>query len=165
MSLVETLASLVLESLLLATLAASLVNAASICRAGEKLVHDAVRRRHLEHVLDHTFESAAIGRNRPAGVLRASPEELVLQADLNGDGRIDSRSAERSALELRSDGSGLRLVHRIGRQGVTVAVGLDATSRLRYLDAGARAATRAVDVRLVVVPTADGPLHFWIRPP
>lgn len=166
MSLLETVAVLALEGLLLATLSSALIVSTAISSAGESATRGIVARRHLEHLLERTFSSAGLGAAARTPISRARADEVVLQADLDGDGLIDTRSAERSAIELRRTGPGvLALRHRVGRQVITVERGLPAGARLLYFAADGRPATRIELIRVVAVPTATRPLYFAVAPP
>jgi hypothetical protein len=166
MSLVETLAVLSLEGLLLATLTSALIASTDVSRTGKETTRRIVARRHFEHLLDRTFAAAGGGAAAPVPLLRAEAAELIVQADLNDDGRIDVRSAERSALELRSaPASTLRLLHRIGRQAITIDERIPAPSRLRYYAADGRTAAHIDEIRVVAVATSSRTLYFAVPPP
>lgn len=164
-SLLEAIAALGLQAVLLATLVSTLSMAAAAGRGAWDLHADGAGRRQVEHLVLEAFARAGRGPSSPHPLAVARADELVLTTDLDGDGSVDGRTAERTALLIRADRDGRsRLLHRIGRQSMTVSAPLEAGAAFVYLTAGGSRATSLDGVRLVEVPIAGGHLRVAVAP-
>jgi hypothetical protein len=87
-----------------------------------------VEARQVDHLIDET-----LGRAAGLVVADADATQIVVTADIDGDGWIDPHSAERTTLILRRGDAGRRLLHRQGRQSMAIADDLpgDAAWELR----------------------------------
>lgn len=163
MSLIETVAALSLETLIMAGLMTTLGSAAAFTDQIRTQRDEVVDARRVEQLLDHAFARAGSGPSAPEPIALATPLRLVLQADLNGDAAIDSRSSERIELGLLRDGEHRRLVHRIGRQSVTVAAELPADARFDYRDADGNPTGNRPAIRLLRIPLGSSVYAVALR--
>jgi len=143
--------------LVLALLTSSLITTLSAARLASKLGQQLVSNRQLERLLDAT--TAPLGRQsqRHQAVVVASPRRVIIEADLDGNGYIDIHSRERSAFEIAL--SPTRIVHRIGRQAMTIGELSASASRFRFYDGNGQPTTDPTAVALLAVPTAQSVLY------
>jgi hypothetical protein len=164
-SLLEAVAAIGLQALLLASLVATLAVAATTGHSTWDLHAEAVARRQVEHLVLEAFARAGRGPSSPGPLALARADELVVVADLDGDGSIDARSTERTAFLIRRDADGRpRLLHRIGRQSMTISTPLRTGATFAYLTARGARATSLDRIRLVEVPIAGGRLRVAVTP-
>ncbi|MFT4569519.1 MAG: hypothetical protein ACI8TX_000961 [Hyphomicrobiaceae bacterium] len=147
LSLLEVAATLVAEAAVLAFLVGSLASAvslgAAVQRAGDRLATVT----HIEQMLDF-----ATVRQPRVDMVRIATDELALGADLNGDGVINTSGSERIGFRLRRNGSQpVRLLHSLGRQSMTVADNLPASTELAALDADGNPTLLLSDAQVVLV--------------
>ena len=152
MTLIESIAALALEAIVMIGLASTIAAATELTAQLREQRHTIVDARRVEQLLDHAFALAGAGPTGSAAIVAADPARVVLHSDLDGDGAIDPRSSERTEFSLRRDGSSKRLVHRIGRQSVTVVRGLPTGARLSYRDINGRSTQDPLAIRLVRIP-------------
>jgi len=154
-SLLEAITSLALQSLVLASLLATLGLHVVLFEDAHALLAEAYDARQAEQLLDTAVGAAGTGYGPPAPIAQASPTAVVLDADLDGDGAIDDRGAERTTLEIRDDsGDRSRLLHWLGRQAVTISADLPADARLELLGPSGAAAVSLAEITAVSVPIA-----------
>ena len=159
----EAIAALGLQALVLASLLSS-TTGLTILAHDVWLSHaSAFGERQVEHLIDIAVARAGTGPSRPAPVSDATTEKITLHADLNGDGTVDSSSSEQTELELRSTSasSPRTLLHRLGKQGMTVEDGLPNTAGMTLVGRGG-AATGVADATGIVVPRRNGLLAVAI---
>jgi hypothetical protein len=157
-SLLETMAALAITASTMAFSVATLAASARLHADADRTVDALFSERQLEHLVERAAASAGTGPGRPPPVSLATVEDVVLAADLNGDGTVETDSAETTALEVRRVGREARLRLRLGRQVMTVRTLPDTTARLRGLDRWGHPAT-ATDTALIelTVEPAQGP--------
>jgi hypothetical protein len=150
-SLLEAAAALGLEALALSSLLCAATNLAVLTRDAWELHAETFRERHLEHLIETAGAYAGSGPGRPAAVAAASALSIVFHADVDGDGAVDSTSAERTELELRAGAGGTRnLFHHVGRQSMKVADGLSADAHFELSGANGAAADPSHATALLV---------------
>jgi len=156
-SLLEAVISISLEGLVMALITSSLVTTLSIARLASELGQQLVRNRQLERLLDAA--TAPLGRQsrQHQAVVAASPRRVIIEADLDGNGYIDTHSREHSAFEIAL--SPPRIVHRIGRQAMTIDELSASASRFRFYDSNGKLTTDPTAVALLAVPTAQSVLY------
>ena len=165
MSLIESIAALVLEAIVMIGLVATLSTATTIADQIRDQRDAVVDSRRVEQLLDHAFSHAGVGPLVLSPIAVAEPTRIVVHADLDGDRLIDSRSSEHTEFALQRDGATQRLVHRIGRQSVTVVRNLPDAARFDYRDAeGNRTGDRQA-IRLVGVPIGSADYSVAMRLP
>jgi hypothetical protein len=149
-SLLEAAAALAVTTIVLATLTTALGASGVAAHQTWALAHRMAEERHVEHLLD-----AAFARTLAAGgaVVECTLDTVTLEADLDGDGVVDTSSSERTAFSVVDRSSGNRaLTQQLGRQSMTLNDVLPATAAIRCIDAfGALAASPNL-VRVVEVP-------------
>lgn len=157
-SLMEMAAALALEAVVLASLLSALTSAALTNATAWELHASLFAARQVEHHVDVAAGRAGTGPNRPPAVASASTHACSLLADTDGNGRIDARTAERTAFELRPSTGDTSLVHRLGRQSMAIDVRLPDGTRFAYTDAAGNAALAPSAVTTLSIPTAAGEL-------
>jgi len=156
-SLLETVAALGLGAMLLATLAGTLVVAIDVGRGGWDLYLRTANQRQVENLIDVAFGRAGAGPLGPPALHSARFDQVVLDADIDGDGRIDSSSAERTSFLLQRDGHGrTSLLHRIGRQSMTISTSLSPSATFSYTDTDGSPTLDPNRIRLVGIPIEGG---------
>jgi hypothetical protein len=156
LNLLESIAALALEAIVLTGLTAALANTGVLTTALRDHRDALLDERRVEQLLDHAVTSAGSGPDRSPAIAVAEPRRMVLHADLNGDGIVDARSAERIELTLRPSGSTQSLVHRMGRQSATIVRGLDDSMRFHYHNAIGAASADPHTIRLLKIPVGKG---------
>lgn len=165
MTLVESIAALALEAIVMIGLVTTLASA-TILADGIRQQRDAVVDAHrVEQLLDYAFSRAGAGPSAPPAIALAEPTRVVVHADIDGNRMIDPRSSERTEFTLRRDGATQRLVHQIGRQSVTVVRKLPGDARFEYRDAGGHITRDRQAIRLLRIPTGGAVYHVAMRPP
>lgn len=165
MSLIESIAALTVEAIVLLGLAGTMGATTSMSTQLRELRDDAVDLRRIEQLLDHAVSRAGAGPLAPAAIVLAEPARVVLQADLDGNGVIDQRSSERTEFYLQRDDAGRKLVHRIGRQSTTLLRGLPPEAQFSYRDADGRSTSEPAAIRLLAVPIGDKDYVVALRAP
>lgn len=156
--LLEATVSTALSAATLAMVTASLAGAVRLDAAALALGDELLQRRQLEQLVDRAAAGAGAGPALPAAVSFVNDRNIVLAADLDGNGAVDAASSETTAVESRRSGSAVRVRVRYGRQAMTVLEVGDADVVVEALDAwgrpaGAEAATLA---RFTTVPRESG---------
>jgi len=132
--LLETIATLFLDGLLIACLLASLTAITGSARRCQDLYQELSVVSRIEQLADESAAHLFAAPSSPRPRIEAQPRALVLVADVDRDGHIDRRSSEVTAFEILSDPPhGARLTHRIGRQRMTILHGLAPTATFAYL--------------------------------
>ena len=156
-SLLECAAALSVTSALLALLCGALTGAARIHAACFSLSSELFSARQLEQLADHATSLAGAGPLRPPAVASVDAENVVFASDQNGDGHVDTTSAETTALELRRSSGDSRIRLRLGRQTMTVLEAKGTAATLTVLDRGGVAATAATASLVILsIPPATG---------
>lgn len=133
--LLESLAAVALETLVLSALLAQLVATVQLGGAASALQNRIFEARQAEDLILTALTRAGEGLDAQACVRTYSETVLEVAADLDGDGRVDAASAERTALLVEPDaGNRRRLAHRMGRQSMTILSRLARDARLVALD-------------------------------
>ncbi len=156
MTILEAVASLGLHVLVLGLLGHTVAANALALTAALSVHRTTIAVRHVEHLLDRSS-----GRAGRGGLgLTLARDRLVLDCDADGTGGIDTHGAERTAFELWPSSGGQRLVHRIGRQPMTILDGIDPAAHFAY----STTAPTAAGQRLVLVelPLPQEPLRVAI---
>lgn len=156
-SLLETVVAISLQALVMTLMTSSLISAATVSRLASDVDSRMLRSRRVEQLLDATTVPLGRGLRPHQALTVADPHRVVIEADLDGNGYIDIRSRERSAFEIAA--SPLRLVHRIGRQAMSIGKLGGSSTRFLYYDQRGLATTDPTAVWLMVVPTAEFPLY------
>jgi hypothetical protein len=163
-TLLEALASLGLYAVVLATLLSTLTTVVASGRGASDHYVRAAGERQLEQLASRAFVRAGEGPRRPSPLAVAHRDELVLTADLDGDGTVDPHTAERTSFLIRRDTDGrAKLLHRIGRQSMTVSQPLSRDAAFVYLAADGSRTSSLDRIRLVRLPVAGG--HVWLAVP
>jgi hypothetical protein len=165
MSLIESIAALVLEAIVMTGLVATLSTATTFADRIRTQRDAVVDSRRVEQLLDHVFLQADIGPLVPSAIALAEPTRIVVHADLDGDRLIDPHSSERTEFALQRDGASQRLVHRIGRQSVTVVRDLPGDARFDYRDAEGNFTGDRLAIRLVRISIGSTDYSVALRPP
>jgi len=162
-SLLEAMAAIGLQALVLASLLTSTTGITILVGDVWSAHASAFAERQVEHLVDAAIARAGAGPADVPAVGDATSERIVFQADLDGDGVVDTSSAEQTELELRatSASSPRTLLHRLGRQGMTVEDDLPSTSRVSLLGRGGAPAT-PTDATGVEIPRRNGLLAVAI---
>lgn len=165
MSLIESIAALALEAIVMIGLVTTLATATTFADGIREQRDAVVDARRVEQLLDHAFSQAGAGPSVPPAIALAEPSRVVVHADLDGDGSIDTRSSERTEFALRRDGTTQRLVHLIGRQSITVVRDLAVSARIDYRDADGNPTTNQQAIRLLRIPIGNAVYHVAMRLP
>jgi hypothetical protein len=153
-TLLEAMAALAVALTVLGTLAASLAASGAASLGAWRLAYAISETRQIEHLLEATLARASAAGGRVAA---CSADELVFEADLDGNGSVDSSSSERTAFVLSNRSGGRRaLSQRLGRQSITVVDSLTSTARVRCVDQHGIETTDPLALRLVEVPVTAG---------
>ncbi len=162
-SFLEAAVAISLQALVMASITSSLIATLATSRLASDVASQMLHTRQLEQLLDTTI--APLGRRSRGrrGVALASPWRVVIEADLDGNGHIDVRSRERSAFEIAV--SPARIVHRIGRQAMTVSELPGHSLRFAYYDRHGQPTTDPAAVSLIAMPTAGATLYAAIDHP
>ena len=147
--------SMAVTGLTLAMLATTLATTIELGNTSWQLQQQLLNRRHVEHLLSTSISRAGRGFEGASALTIATSTVLVLRADLNGDGRIDDRSAETSSFELERGSGATRLLHRMGRQSMTLARGLPEDAAFVLLTDHGQPATSAASVAVVVLEAGN----------
>ncbi|MFQ5477927.1 MAG: hypothetical protein ACE5E4_04845 [Candidatus Binatia bacterium] len=158
--LVQAMAALALEGLLLASLLGSLVSTVRLAASCHQLQATMARASQVERLVDSAAAVAGAGSPTQAAVLDADSAHVSLMADLDGNGLIDDRSAELTSLELRKIANSRRLSHRIGRQSMTILEGLPVSATVRNYDVFGLPPDAPSDLRLFSLPDGVGNLYY-----
>lgn len=151
-TLLESLAALAVALTVLGTLSAALAASGASSIAAWRLAHALSDARQVEHLLETTLARtlAAAGR-----VTSCTPDEVVFEGDLDGNGTVDTHSSERTAFVVSARPGGRRaLSQRLGQQSITIADTLVGSAGIRCFDLYGAATADAFAVRLVEVPIA-----------
>ncbi len=170
-SLLEAVASLGISGAVVALLTASMTSAVRVQAACTELAGDLFEKRQLEHLVDRAVLASGSGPALPGAVASVSADSVELASDHDGNGTVDTTSAETTALEVRQSSGDARVRLRFGRQTMTVLEVADSQATLAALDRSgspAIAATTAL-VELAISAEDDGTvasrLLFAIPPP
>lgn len=158
MSLLESIAALAVEATVVIGLTATLTTVATVADGIGELRRTRMDARRVEQLLDHAVARAGAGPTSPHALLYAEPLRVVLQSDADGNGTIDSRTSELIEFVLRHDGNTQRLVHRIGRQSMTLVRGVPADARMLFRRADGRPTSDPRAVRSISIPV--GVTHY-----
>lgn len=153
-SLLETVAALGLSALVMAMVVASLAAGARLQAACILLGDELFETRQLEHLVDRATQGAGSGPGHPAPLSSLTGDTVVFAADTNGDKKVDTTSAETTALEVRQSGSTALVRIRLGRQTMTVLDTEDSVATLAFVDRRGRTADAATAslVELAITP-------------
>ena len=151
-TLLEAMAALAVALTVLGTLAGSLAASGAASISAWRLAYRLAETRQVEHLLETTLARASAAGGR---VTSCGADELVFEADLDGNGTVDTDSSERTAFVL-SNRSGARraLSQRLGRQSITVVDTLAAGARMSCLDLSGGETADPLSVSYVEVPVA-----------
>jgi hypothetical protein len=150
LGLLESLAAVALETLVLAALLAQLVAAVELGGAAWAMHARIFEVRQAEDLILTALTRAGEGLDGQLCIRASSETVLELAADLDGNGRVDTDSAERTALLVDRDaGERSRLVHRMGRQSMTILSGLAPNAHLVALDRYGATARSTEDITLI----------------
>lgn len=130
----EAVVALALTGSIAAVAVANLAATVRLGAAAGALARDTLALRQLEDLVDRAGARAGAGPSPRPPVASATPESVVLVADLDGDGRVDDGSAETTALEIRRDRTSASLRLRLGRQTMTMVAYERASLSLDVLD-------------------------------
>lgn len=160
--LAEAAAATAISAIVLTSLTAALGATAVTSLTAWRHVHAMAEQRHIEHLVE-----TALARAEAAGGRLTTCEEtgLTVEADLDGNGTVDTTSAEQTAfvVQTRSDGS-KALVQRLGRQSMTITELVGPDDRVRCMSAAGGTTADPQLVRLIEVPIAAGSLRaVWFR--
>jgi hypothetical protein len=134
-SLLEAAVSLSLTVVLAASLVGQVAGAAIIagaCWAANREVFDT---RQVEHLLSEALARAARYPGTRGPLLEANSFGIVIAADLDRDGAIDPRSAERITVALEPSRKTYLLKHSVGLQTMIIGRQLPAGSHFDVFDA------------------------------
>jgi hypothetical protein len=162
-TILEAMAALGLQALLLASLLTSTTGIAILVHDVWVVQASAFGERQVEHLVDVAVARAGAGPSRPAPVANATSEQITLYADLNGDGSVDTSTSEQTQIELRhtSASSPRTLLHRIGNQGMTIEDSLVKTAQIILIGRNG-AAAGAADATGMAIPRRGGTLAVAI---
>ena len=151
--LLETLIAASLQVVILAGLTWTF--SMSVGQVGEawRVHRELTRTRQVEHLLDE-MTSAAIAPALARGIVESCDRLAVRTVrDLDGDGLADARTSERSAFTIDRRSGQTTLLHRIGRQAMSVQAPTDEPLALECLDIRGRAISDPAFVSLIALPT------------
>jgi len=138
----EAMAALGLQALVLASLLATSTGLTILAGEAWKVDGALFAERQVEHLIDTAVARAGAGPSSPPPIASATQSKVVLYADLNGDGAVDTSTSEQTELELRyPSASTCTLMHRLGRQGMTVEEGLPPAAQMVLIGRFGAAAT------------------------
>ena len=165
MSLIESIAALAIESIVMIGLVATLGTSTSMTAELREQRDRIVDLRRVEQLLDHTFALATASPQSSASVALTEPTRLLLLSDLDRNGSIDPRSSEHTEFYLREDEGGPSLVQRLGRQSITLLRGLPPGARMKYRDGSGRPTNETAAVRLLGLPLGEVEYLIALRVP
>jgi len=151
-TLVEAMAALTISLTVLGTLSAALAASGVASVSAWRLAYGLAETRQIEHLLETTLARASAAAGR---VTSCTADEVVFEADLDGDGTVDTTSSERTAFVISTRSGGQRaLSQRLGRQSITLVDTLGSTAHVRCFDRSGIETADPLAVRLVEVPVA-----------
>ncbi len=149
--LLEAVAAMAIEALVLSASLAGIIANSQLLSAAALLHSDILQWRRVEHLFDTTLRRAGYGPNAPPPIAEASAARIVVQSDHDGDGRIDPRSSEITIFYFSDKDGGRSLMHRMGRQSMTLISGLSDRSVFRIFDGRGTAAGSPGQARLLEI--------------
>lgn len=170
LSLVESVGAAAIQAVAVAGMTATLTLCSHIAHEMWTLHAEMASRQQIESLLESWAARAAALPGAVPPLRDAGPRTLRIEADIDGDGRIDRQSEETVTLSLGPadaagndrGGSALALRHAIGRQSMTVTNAIEPGGVFDRFDVGGRRTDAAGAVRLVRVPLAGAPLFFAV---
>ena len=166
LGLLEAVFSATLTASVLAMLAMGTLMSGRLLDQLARAISEPALELQLERLFDRTVANpATLGAPR---IVVAEPRRFLIDTDLDGNGRINERSAESSGFELVERASALELRHRMGRQSMTIVRGLAPQASFVYRDRYGEEAATTQTVRSVALerPDVDAPLQVrvWTIP-
>lgn len=151
-TLLEAMAALAVALTVLGTLAGSLAASGAASISAWRLAYRLAETRQIEHLLETTLARASAAGGR---VTACGADQVVFEADLDGNGTVDVDSSERTAFVLSNRSGGRRaLSQRLGRQSITVVDTLSGTARMNCFDRSGVETVDPLSVSYVEVPVA-----------
>ena len=157
--LMEAVFALALHAVVLASLLSGTTTVTLLARETWTAHASLFAERQVEHLIDAATARAGAGPGKPLPVGEASASTVVLHADLNGDGVVDTNSSERTELEVRLSSGTRVLFHQIGRQSMRVEEHLPAPSVFRLLARDGNPAATLADTTCIEVPRVDRTIY------
>ncbi len=168
MQLIEAAFAIAVQALLSAALVQQIAVIAIVAHQAERAASSRQSAAHVERLVDIARNAASASADIVAPVFAISQEGLTFHADLDGNGRIDTRSSESIGLYLNRGRNSTRLIHKIGRQPMALAEGSDGAFSLTAYDrsgAPTRDPARASLLALAWGNNAGANTHAWFALP
>lgn len=152
MQLLEAVAALALQTLVLANLVAALTANAVMVHRAWQIQDRLATTRQIEHFVDRTlsrFDPAAVS----SPIVTATRPRLVVSGCVSKACREHGTSSMPTTFELRADGDHTkRLLHRIGRQTMTIGAGIPASARFEYWNHAGGSVTSTPAISILSIP-------------